>query len=93
MLLIPCPYCGPRAEIEFRCTRQAPIVPPAAPEQLRDADWADDLSYRNNSNDLQHERWQHVYGCRQWFTVARATVTHEIRAVYPLGAPHSESLG
>ena len=25
-----------------------------------------------------HERWTHSAGCRQWFTLVRDTVTHEI---------------
>lgn len=92
MLLIACPHCGPRAEIEFRCAGQSHIATPADPGSLSDADWADYLYYRNNPKGMQYERWQHVYGCRQWFNVARDTVTHEIKAVYPLGTPRPEGL-
>jgi heterotetrameric sarcosine oxidase delta subunit len=34
---------------------------------------------------MHYERWVHSYGCRQWFNVARDTVTHEITEVYKMG--------
>ena len=34
MLLITCPYCGPRPEIEFRCGGEAHIARPADPEDF-----------------------------------------------------------
>ena len=40
MLLIPCPYCGPRPEIEFRYGGEAHIARPPIPPALSDADWA-----------------------------------------------------
>ena len=32
----------------------------------------------------------HAFGCRQWFNLVRDTRTHEIAAVYPMGAPPAE---
>ena len=40
------------------------------------------LFFRDNPKGVHFERWSHHYGCRQWFNVARHTVSHEILAVY-----------
>jgi sarcosine oxidase subunit delta len=85
MLLIACPYCGPRAELEFRWGGDAHVVRPDP--GCDDATWAAYLFQRRNPKGLSLERWLHVAGCRQWFNLARDTVTHEIKAVYPMGAP------
>ena len=37
MLLIHCPWCGPRDETEFRCGGEAHIARPADPDALTDA--------------------------------------------------------
>jgi heterotetrameric sarcosine oxidase delta subunit len=85
MLLIPCPWCGPRDEVEFRCGGEAHIARPKAPDAASDAEWADYLFMRNNPKGLFQERWLHRHGCRQWFNVVRHTVTHEIVATYRIG--------
>ena len=92
MLLIACPHCGPREESEFRCGGQAHIARPENSEALGDDDWAGYLYYRNNPKGVQFERWHHVFGCRQWFNIARHTVSHEILAVYTMGSPPPEGL-
>jgi sarcosine oxidase subunit delta len=78
MLLLPCPFCGPRDEIEFRYGGEAGIVRPPDPDALSDAEWAEYLHMRNNPKGRLQERWFHTYGCRRWFTLVRDTVTHEI---------------
>jgi sarcosine oxidase subunit delta len=83
MLLIACPDCGPRAELEFRWGGNSHVARPSA--GCDDAEWARYLFQRRNAKGLQLERWQHVAGCRQWFNLARDTVTHEIVAVYRMG--------
>ena len=90
MLLIPCPWCGPRDETEFRCGGQAHIVRPADSERLSDAQWADYVFMRDNPKGLFAERWQHAAGCRRWFNAIRNTVTHDIVAVYKPGEPKPE---
>ncbi len=92
MFIIDCPYCGAREESEFRCAGEAHIARPDKPEALSDDDWADYLYHRTNPKGLQFERWHHVFGCRQWFNVARDTVSHEIKAVYAMGAAKPEGL-
>ena len=91
MLLIPCPWCGPRDEIEFRYGGEAHIARPADPDALSDAQWADYLFMRGNPKGRFRERWMHAHGCRRWFNVERDTVTHAVRAVYRMGEPPPEA--
>ena len=82
MLLINCPYCGPRDESEFSHGGEAHIARPADPDALDDDAWADYLFMRTNPKGTHLERWCHSEGCRRWFNVRRDTVTHEITAIY-----------
>lgn len=84
MLLIDCPNCGPRAEVEFRCGGESHIQRPGPPDQVTDGQWAQYLYYRHNPKGEHLERWFHAAGCRRWFNVARDTVTHRIRATYKM---------
>jgi heterotetrameric sarcosine oxidase delta subunit len=86
MLRIPCPWCGPREEIEFRYGGQAHLAYPDNPGSLSDAEWADFLFMRDNPKGVWAERWMHNAGCRRWFNVVRSTVDHRISASYPMGA-------
>lgn len=79
---IPCPWCGPREEIEFHCGGQAHVAYPDAPLETDDATWAEFLFVRDNPKGPFAERWVHRSGCRRWFTVVRDTVTNTIHAVY-----------
>ncbi|NUB09127.1 sarcosine oxidase subunit delta [Azospirillum sp. Vi22] len=91
MLLIPCPHCGPREEREFRCGGESHVARPSFAEAPDDEAFAEYLYVRTNPRGVQAERWHHLYGCRRWFNLLRDTVTHEIAAVYPMGAPRPES--
>ncbi|MEM7444175.1 MAG: sarcosine oxidase subunit delta [Pseudomonadota bacterium] len=82
MLLITCPWCGPRDEIEFHCGGEANIERPDKPDQLTDQEWADYLFMRANPKGRYAERWVHSAGCRRWFNVIRDTRTHRILAIY-----------
>ena len=63
MLLIHCPWCGPRNEDEFSYGGEAHIVRPAAPEAESDAQWADYLFMRFNvARDTVTHRLEAVYG-------------------------------
>ena len=75
MLIITCPFCGPRDEVEFACGGEAHIARPLADNQISDADFADYLFMRDNPKGLFLERWRHSAGCRRWFNVARDTVS------------------
>ncbi|MGC0316564.1 sarcosine oxidase subunit delta [Kitasatospora acidiphila] len=87
MLLIACPWCGEREELEFHYGGQAHVAYPANPEGLSDNEWAEYLFVRDNPKGPFAERWSHAAGCRRWFNLIRHTVTHEILAVYPAGQP------
>ncbi len=80
MLLIPCPYCGERAETEFSYGGEAGISRPPEPAALSDAEWADYLFMRKNPRGAHTELWNHAQGCRRWFEVERDTVTYAIAA-------------
>jgi sarcosine oxidase, subunit delta len=85
VLLIPCPNCGPRPEIEFRCGGEAHIARPSDPAKVDDAAWADYLFHRTNPKGVHAERWVHTHGCRRWFNALRDTVSDRIVATYAVG--------
>jgi heterotetrameric sarcosine oxidase delta subunit len=94
VLRIPCPYCGTRDQAEFHFGGESHIQRPKQPEDASDAQWADYLFYRDNPKGVHYERWVHRFGCRQWFNLARDTVTHEIIEVYRMGEqPGSRGAG
>jgi heterotetrameric sarcosine oxidase delta subunit len=90
MLSIPCPWCGPRDETEFRYGGQAHVAYPADPDTLDDDAWAGYVFMRDNPKGWFRERWTHSAGCRRWFNVVRHTVTYEIAAAYRPGDPTAE---
>ncbi len=90
MLLIKCPWCGPRDEDEFSYGGEAHIQRPTNPDALSDMEWADYLFNRSNTKGWHREQWCHSHGCRRWFNVVRHTVSYEIQAVYKIGQPPPE---
>ena len=90
MLLIECPWCGPRAETEFSYGGEAGIVRPPDPDALSDAEWADYLFFRANPRGAHRELWNHAHGCRRWFGVERDTVTYRMERSYTLDGPGSD---
>jgi sarcosine oxidase subunit delta len=87
MLIIPCPYCGDRPEIEFRYGGEAHIARPADPFALTDAEWADYLYNRSNPRGLHIERWRHGHGCGRFLNAVRDTVSDFFLATYKVGDP------
>jgi sarcosine oxidase subunit delta len=85
MLLVPCPYCGLRPEIEFRCGGEAHIARPADPARLDDAAWAEYLFIRSNQKGERAERWIHQHGCQRWFNAIRETASDRILQSYRMG--------
>lgn len=90
MLLVPCPYCGPRPEVEFRCGGEAHMARPADPGALDDAAWADYLFTRKSPKGIHAERWLHVHGCGRWFNALRDTVSDAFLASYEMGEPRPD---
>ncbi len=87
MLIITCPHCGPRPEIEFRYGGEAHVPRPAATETLDDAAVADRLYLRTNPKGLHRERWRHAHGCGRFFNAVRDTVSDVFLATYRVGEP------
>jgi sarcosine oxidase subunit delta len=85
MMVLECPWCGPRPENEFHCGGTSHIQRP--PLDCDDETWGSYLFFRDNPRGPHAERWRHSYGCGQWFNVRRDTVSHDIEAVYPLLDP------
>ena len=75
MLLIPCPWCGPRPEIEFSYGGEANIARPADPAALTDEEWGAFLYLRTNPKGRYAERWRHANGCGRFFNAVRDTVS------------------
>jgi sarcosine oxidase, subunit delta len=92
MLLIPCPYCGERPELEFRYGGQAHIARPENPAALSEEEWAGFLYVRDNEKGVHAERWRHVHGCARFFNVVRDTTTDRILGSYKAGETRPETL-
>ena len=84
MLLIQCPWCGPRDENEFSYGGEANLLMPSEPESVSDSAWAKYLFFRKNTKGAHLEQWAHSYGCRRWFNVKRNTISYKIIDVYKL---------
>ena len=85
MLLIPCPFCGERPELEFRYGGQAHVVRATDAANLSDEQWSDFLYMRDNPKGLHAERWRHIHGCGRFFNCLRDTVSDRIFATYKVG--------
>jgi len=83
MLLIPCPYCGSRPEIEFRHAGEAHLKRPSP--DVDDDTWSDFLYMRANPKGMIAERWRHIHGCGRFFNCLRDTISDRILAVYKIG--------
>jgi sarcosine oxidase subunit delta len=90
MLLIDCPYCGKRPELEFSYGGQAHISRPLNPADLDDEAWSAYLYLRTNSRGPHAERWRHVHGCGRFFNAIRDTRTDHFLATYKVGEPTPE---
>lgn len=77
MMLLSCPWCGPRNATEFRYggeNRSRPDPATATPSQ-----WRGYLFTKSNPMGQVRETWYHRAGCRQYITVERDTRTNESR--------------
>jgi sarcosine oxidase subunit delta len=74
MMLISCPWCGPRDAAEFHYSGEGPLRPDpatATPQQ-----WRTYLYFPANPRGLVTETWYHRMGCRRFFRLQRDTVTN-----------------
>jgi len=82
MLLIPCPWCGPRNQVEFTYGGDATVKRPAA--NASEGAWLDYVYFRDNPCGPHNELWLHSAGCGCWFKLRRDTRTHDILESAPL---------
>ena len=78
MILLPCPYCGPRNASEFRYVGEVSERPD--PNETGVEEWRAFLYARNNPAGWTAETWFHSAGCRQHLVVERHSITNEVRA-------------
>ncbi|MBS7545260.1 sarcosine oxidase subunit delta [Ancylobacter oerskovii] len=93
MLIITCPWCGERPEIEFAYGGEAHVARPADPSALSDQEWADFLYNRTNPKGRHAERWRHVHGCGRFFNALRDTVSDFFVTTYKAGEPRPDVEG
>ena len=86
MLLIPCPWCGACAQVEFSYGGDAARRRPPDPGQCSVEEWLDHVYLRDNPRGAHLEWWQHNAGCRQWIQVLRNTQTHEVMGAWDANA-------
>ncbi len=84
MQLIPCPWCGPRAHIEFRYHCDAQALPR---DWLRETvvEFESRTWLRDNHIGEHEEIWQHADGCRGWLVLSRNNLTHVVAKSLPMG--------
>jgi sarcosine oxidase subunit delta len=90
MLLIACPWCGPRPENEFHYGGEAHVRRPADPSSVSDTEWANFLYNRTNPRGAHAERWRHTHGCGCFFNCVRDTATDRIIVTYKPDEPRPE---
>lgn len=78
MILIPCPYCGPRNSNEFAYWGENRSRPPT--DTVSPPEWRAYLYLRRNAAGWTTETWLHRFGCGRFFVAERHTVTNEVRA-------------
>ena len=83
MLLITCPYCGPRNASEFAWHGEP--KPRPDPSRTTRAEWRAYLYEEQNAQGWVEERWSHRAGCRAHLIVERHLTSNEVRAVRVLG--------
>ena len=87
MLLIECPYCGKRPELEFSHAGQAHIARAKNPSEVSVEAWTDFLYMRDNIKGVHAERWRHTHGCARFFNALRDTTSDHFIATYKAGEP------
>jgi sarcosine oxidase subunit delta len=93
MLLIDCPYCGERPEVEFVYGGQAHLARAARPAEVSIEEWTDFLYRRDNTRGVHAERWRHTHGCARFFNALRDTTTDRFLATYKVGEPRPDAAG
>jgi heterotetrameric sarcosine oxidase delta subunit len=77
VILLPCPWCGPRDAAEFGYAGE--VVTRPDPRAVTRAEWRGYLYTRANPAGWVTERWYHRMGCGRYLTLRRNTITNETR--------------
>lgn len=77
MLLVPCPYCGPRNSADLHYVGESRARPD--PNTATADQWRTYLYSERNPAGWLHESWYCRSGCRRYFKVERNTATNEFR--------------
>ena len=88
MLLIPCPWCGPRPENEFSGGTDSGRTRPEIGE-TSDSAWTGYLFSDANVAEDRQERWCHTHGCGQWFLLERDAETGALGKASRVAPPPS----
>jgi sarcosine oxidase subunit delta len=77
MQLLPCPFCGLRAETEFTFGAEAGKARPEG--DVSDFAWSRYLYAEANPKGATREIWVHLT-CGEFFVMERDTVTHVVKS-------------
>lgn len=77
MLIVPCPFCGPRNSVDLHYVGESHARPD--PNTATGDEWRSYLYMRRNPAGWLDETWYCRSGCRRYFTVERNTATNEFR--------------
>lgn len=78
MMLLPCPWCGPRNVSEFGYVGER--SPRPDPATTGPSEWRAYLYTRRNARGWTAETWYHGNGCRRHVVIERHTLTNETRS-------------
>ncbi|PVH27317.1 sarcosine oxidase subunit delta [Pararhodobacter oceanensis] len=90
MIILNCPFCGPRDHSEFDYGGDGSITYPSLDAPVED--WHAAVFLRDNICGVQTETWQHTQGCRMWLLVERDTMSHEVHSIRPAHPGHAAVL-
>jgi sarcosine oxidase subunit delta len=74
MQIFPCPFCGPRDEIEFHYVGE-PKARPEPAGAVSDEEWAEYLWFNDNPEGQSREIWLHLT-CMEMFAMMRDTAVN-----------------
>jgi heterotetrameric sarcosine oxidase delta subunit len=77
VILVPCPWCGPRNALEFGHVGE--VITRPQPDSATPEQWRAYLYLRSNPCGWVTENWYHRAGCRRYFAIERHTLTNETR--------------
>ncbi len=78
MMIIRCPWCGPRGSAEFHYGGEA--RPRPDPATATPQEWRGYLYFPANPRGPVLETWYHRMGCRRFFQLERDTATSTARS-------------